>query len=168
MPKYCLDTSWISNPLLEMPPDIHVSLWEKIGHLIDVGSFCWNVEIWEELDGSIGGQVGQQLGNAKQECCLEVGVGSWAWRRYLKIFEGYRTKYKDYISEYNGNRKGTVGLNDCSIVALGATLRLPVASMERRNTTPSQKKIRIPELCDRENVEHFDFNRLLRAENIKA
>jgi hypothetical protein len=38
--------------------------------------------------------------------------------------------YRRYISEFNNNRKDTVGLNDISIIALGRTLNLPVVSME--------------------------------------
>lgn len=167
MARYCLDTSWISNPLIEMPPDVHVSLWSRVGEMIEAGHFCWNVEIWEELDGSIRGDVGQCLADFKHACCLEVGKGHWDWEGYLDLVEVYRVKYHDFISEYNGNRKGTIGMNDCSIVALGATLGLPVASMERRNTNPSQKRIRIPELCDQEGVRHFDLTELLRTEGIK-
>lgn len=166
MPRYCLDTSWISNPLLEMPPDVHVTLWDKISHMIESGHFCWNVEIWEEMNGSIIGEVGQCLTDCNNNCCLEIGVSSWDWQKYLALVEEYRVKYHEFISEYNGNRKGTVGLNDCSIVALGATLDLPVASMERRNTNPSAKRIRIPELCDREGVDHYDLTELLRNERI--
>lgn len=166
MPKYCLDTSWISNPLIEMPPDVHVSLWRKITSMIEAGDFCWNVEIWDELNGSIDGGVGECLNQSNQICCLEVGVGHWNWEKYLHIVEQYREKYSSFISEYNGNRKGTIGLNDCSIVALGATLQLPVASMERRNPNPSTTKIRIPELCSREGIHHFDLTELLRHERI--
>ncbi|MXW87726.1 MAG: DUF4411 family protein [Boseongicola sp. SB0667_bin_21] len=166
MARYCLDTSWISNPLIEMPPDVHVSLWSKVIEMIRAGHFCWTMEIWEELNGSIHGDVGQCLADCKDECCLEVGKGPWDWERYLTLVEDYRVKYKHFISEYNGNRKGTIGVNDCSIVALGATLCLPVASMERRNTNPSPIRIRIPELCDQEGVAHFDLTELLRNERI--
>ena len=166
MARYCLDTSWISNPLIEMPPDVHVSLWSKVIEMIRSGHFCWNMEIWEELNGSIYGDVGQCLAECKDDCCLEVGKGAWDWERYLSLVEGFRVKYKEFISEYNGNRKGTIGVNDCSIVALGATLGLPVASMERRNTNPSPIRIRIPELCAKEGVGHFDLTELLRNERI--
>ena len=71
------------------------------------------------------------------------------------------------ISEYNGNRKGTVGLNDISIVALAMTLRLPLVSMEKPNVyQPSAKKMRIPDVCKVEGVNHLTFNEFLRAEGI--
>lgn len=167
MPKYCLDTSWISNPLIEVPPDIHSTLWSKIYSLIENGVFCWTGDIWAELS-SITGDIGDCLAEHNKACCFEIGTPDWNWTAYLSIIEDYRTNYKDYISEYNGNRKSTIGLTDCSIVALGATLSLPVASMERRSTNPSLNKLRIPELCDRESIGHFNFNELLRAEGISV
>lgn len=167
MPRYCLDTSWISNPLLDMPPDVHVTLWARIIEMLEDGAFCWNEEIWEELDGSIYDDgVAQCLTDCKDDACHEVGSDDWDWKKYLEHVERVRVEYKDYISEYNSNRKNTVGLNDCSIVCLARTLSLPVASMEKPNRNPSEKRIRIPELCDREGVEHFDLTKLLRAEGI--
>jgi len=168
MPRYCLDTSWISNPLLEMPPDVHVTLWGRIRDLIEGGVFCWNTEIWEELDGSIQGDIGEFLKACNDGSCYEIGADHWNWRGYLENFEKVRVEYQGFISEYNGNRKNTVGLNDCSIVCLAKTLDLPVASMEKRSTQPSVRKLRIPDLCDRIGIEHFDLTGLMRAEGLTA
>ena len=38
----------------------------------------------------------------------------------------------------------------------------------KRNRYPSEVKIRIPELCDREGIGHYDLTELLRAEGITA
>ena len=168
MPRYCLDTSGITNPLLDMPPDVHVTLWHEIMRLIEEGVFCWNTEIWTELSLSVSGEIGECLKLSNDSFCFEVGVGEWPWQKYLDYVELMRTSYKEHISEYNGNRKGTISLNDCSIVCLAKTLDLPVMSMEKRNRQPSQKRIRIPELCDREGVVHYDLTALLRAEAITA
>ena len=170
MARYVLDTSWISNPLLEMPPDIHISLWSRVKTLISDGAFCWNMEIWEELDGSI---KDPDVAACLRGChtsggCFEVAHDRWDWNAYLERYEGVKVKYRQYISEYNGMRKSTVGLNDCSIVCLGKTLGLPVASMEAEATQPSSKKMRIPELCKREGVEHVNLTQLFRKENITA
>ncbi|MCY3627098.1 MAG: hypothetical protein OXG88_05605 [Gammaproteobacteria bacterium] len=59
-----------------------------------------------------------------------------------------------------------VNLVDCSIVCLGMTLELPVLSMETLPKQPSPKKMRIPELCMKENVLHYDVNQFLRQEGI--
>jgi hypothetical protein len=40
--------------------------------------------------------------------------------------------------------------------------------MEKRNGHPSPIRMRIPELCEREGIRHFDLNELLRAEGITA
>ncbi|MEP0316413.1 DUF4411 family protein [Hyphomonas sp.] len=169
MPRYVLDTSWISNPVMELPQDIHVSLWQRVGGLLESGVFCWNQEIWEELDGSIYGDVADSL----QVCqdnggCFELGQDHWDWDKYIWHVGDIRSRYRDYISEYNSNRKSTIGVNDCSIVCLAKTLGLPVASMEKRNANPSPVRMRIPELCEREGIEHFDLNKLLRAEGIRV
>ncbi|MCY4362885.1 MAG: DUF4411 family protein [Gammaproteobacteria bacterium] len=168
MPRYCLDTSGITNPLLDMPPDVHVSLWREIMRLIEDGVFCWNMDIWNELSPSVSGEIGECLSFSNEIVCFEVGIGDWPWQKYLEYVELMRTKYKDYISEYNGNRKGTISLNDCSIVCLAKTLGLSVMSMEKPYRQPSQKKIRIPELCSREGIRHYDLTELLRAEGITA
>ena len=130
------------------------------------GIFCWNHEIGDELK-SISGTLGECLAKCKEHCCLEIGAGDWPWNVYLQEVERMRKEYFDFISEYNGGRKDTIGLNDLSIVALAKTLQLPLLSMEKPNRgSPSKKKIRIPDLCLKEMIQHFDFNSFLRAERI--
>lgn len=166
MPKYCLDTSGLSNPILDLPEDIFPSLWGKIIQRINSGALCWNGEISKELE-SIFGAVGDALKSAKASCCFEVGDDIWQWQKYLEIVEILRVKYQPFISEYNGGRKDTVGLNDISIVALAKTLELPLISMEKDNLyNPSEKRKRIPEVCRAEGVKHLTFNEFLRAEGI--
>lgn len=166
--KYCLDTSGISNPIIDLPSDIHTTLWPKVVAAIEGGIFCWNVEIATEMT-SIPGFVGESLKNCNGSCCLEVGKGEWPWSEYIKTNTLWQAQFKAFISEYNGNRKDTVGLNDLSIVALAKTLCIPVVSMERRNMGQlSEKKLRIPDLCDKVEVKHLSFNELCRAEGIKA
>lgn len=170
MARYCLDTSWITNPLLENPPDVHATLWSRIIDLIDSGAFCWNTEIWEEMNGSISDvKVAASLDAChKDKGCYEVLQDHWDWQSYTQRYEAMKVAYKPYISELNNNRKSTVGLNDCSIVCLAKTLGLPVASMESPPGQPSQTRMRIPELCRRENVKHFNLTELFRNEGIKA
>ena len=47
--KYCLDTSGISTPVVELPDDIHTTLWPKVMAAISGGMFCWNEEIAQEM-----------------------------------------------------------------------------------------------------------------------
>ena len=156
-----MDTSGISNPLDSMPESkaIYQPIWKHIREMIEGGFFAVNVEIYEELC-RLPGNIGECLRNNKDKLVLEIGE-DWNWIRYLEIFEEMRVRHKDVISEYNGNRKGTVGLVDVSIVALGKSLGLPVVSMEAVSFQPSDKKVRIPSLCDRENVAHLTFNDLV-------
>jgi hypothetical protein len=72
-----------------------------------------------------------------------------------------RVRYKSVISEYNNNRRGTVGLNDVAIVALAKTLKLPLINMEAKSFQTSATKIRIPGLCILEGVEPLEFNDFL-------
>lgn len=167
MHKYVLDTSGLSNPVMDLPEHIYVSLWAKVIEAIESGVFCWNADVAEQLK-SIPGNVGATLAACNGNCCLEIGQESWPWRKYLEVVEGWRVSYKQFISEYNGNRKNTIDLVDLSVVALAKTLGKPVMSMERRNPgQPSATKLRIPDLCDRENVRHLAFNDFLEVECIK-
>ena len=166
MPKYCLDTSGFSNPLETLPDDIHMTMWEKVKAVINAGDICFNVEIQQELK-SINGSVGESLAGCADKCMLEVGDDSWDWKTYLANYEALKEKYKDVISEFHGYRKGTVGLNDISIIALAKTLKLPVVSMEGPPGQISSTKKRIPEICQLEGIAHMTFNDFLRAEKIQ-
>ncbi|WP_299963619.1 DUF4411 family protein [uncultured Roseobacter sp.] len=164
--KYCLDTSGFSNPLMEMPEDIHKTLWPSVVSRVQAEIFCWNYEIANEM-ASIQGAIGNALDGCNGSCCYEVGKGSWDWAAYVATNNTWRTHFHQFISEYHGNRKDTIGLNDLSIVALAHTLGLPVVSMERPNMgQPSQTKLRIPDLCIAVGVTHYNFNQLCRKEGI--
>lgn len=166
--KYCLDTSGFSNPLMEMPEDIHKTLWPSVIVRVKAEIFCWNVEIANEM-ASIKGSIGTALNECNGSCCFEVGKGSWNWAAYVETNNNWRKQFFDFISEYHGNRKNTIGLNDLSIVALAHTLGLPVVSMESPNLgQPSKTKLRIPDLCKAVNVEHFNFTQLCRKEGISG
>lgn len=166
--KYCLDTSGLTNPLMDIPEDIHLTIWPNIIKKIREKIFYWNVEISEEME-FIKGNVGTELKDCKETCCFEIEKGDWDWPRYIEINNEWREKFRQYISEYNHYRKDTIGLTDLSIVALASTLNLPLVSMERPNFgNRSEKKMRIPELCSCVGVAHYDFNKLCRTENIKG
>lgn len=167
MPNYCIDTSGLSNPWETLPEDIYGGLWGQIYAAIAGGAFCCNVEIFQELQ-AISGGLGECVNEHADSLVLEIGHGSWPWEDYIEQVEALQKTHNDCISEYNGNRKGTVGLNDVSIVALAKVLELPLISMEKANVyQPSTKKRRIPDICKLENVIHMDFNDFLRKEGIK-
>jgi len=153
-----------------MPPDIHETLWRVLANLVDAGTFCWNKEIWNEIDGSIYGDIAQNLKAANKAGCLyDLDDPSWDVRSYIDNQNDLCARYSGYIAEYNG-KDNTVGLNDVSIIALAKTLNKPVASMERENTNPGSSliRMRIPELCSREKIPHLNFVQLLRKEGVKA
>lgn len=149
-----------------MPPDIHVTLWRQILDHADRGTFCWNREIWKQLELIQDAQVLSSLRRCNRVALLQVGQANWPFQLYLDHLERVKNSYGAFISEYNGNRKSTVNLVDCSIVCLGMTLELPVLSMETPPKQQSQTKMRIPELCMKENVLHYDVNQFLRQEGI--
>lgn len=165
MHNYCLDTSGISSLLVDMPETIYVSLWGKVISLIHAKVFCWNGEIAAEL-ALIGGRVGQALASVNSDCLYEVNQGNWQSQSYLALTGQWTIKYNQYISEYNNNRKDTIGMSDLSIVALAKILGKPLVSMEKPNFHPSTKRMRIPELCRREQVKHLNFNEFLMAEGL--
>lgn len=166
MPKYCLDTSGISNPLVQMPEDIFGGLWGKFIKLIEGGCFCCTAEIADEYD-HIVGNVGKCLAAQKAAMVYEIGQNHWDWPTYVGHVNHITSTYRQFISEYNSNRKNTVGLSDVSIVALAKTLNLPVVSMEGLDGgQTSGTKMRIPRLCKEEGVTHLTFNDLLRTEGL--
>jgi len=165
--EFCLDTSGLSNPWEGMPEDIYEGLWVKVQELIRGSVFCCTPEIYNEML-SITGNLGACI-KANGHCLVrEIGNGEWDWQEYLNHVNRMRVEYEVVISEYNGNRKGTVGLNDISIIALAKTVKLPLISMEKANVyQPSTSKRRIPDICASEAVRHMDFNELLRAKGIR-
>lgn len=117
---------------------------------------------------SITGELGACVKDHSHCLVMEIGNGDWDWEQYLAHVKRMQVDYQSVISEFNGNRRGTVGLNDLSIVALALTLKLPLVSMEAANVyQPSTTKRRIPDICASEKVPHLDFNDLLRAKGIK-
>jgi hypothetical protein len=168
MKAYCLDMSGVSAPLEFMPEDIHSSIWSSVAGLVTSGKFAVTTEIYEELC-HLPGPFGECIKANETSIQLEVEEDSWDWQTYLAHYEDLKTKYTSVISEYNGNRKNTVGLKDLTIIALAKTLKLPVVSSEKRLNAlqDSEKRQKIPDICDKEGIEHMSFNDLLRAEGIR-
>jgi hypothetical protein len=168
MKKYCLDTSGLSNPLEFMPEDIHPTPWTKIAGLVTSGTFAVTVEIYDELK-LLPGPIGECIKANDAALQMEVGEEDWDWATYQRHYEEMKVRHEAVISEYNGNRKNTIGLNDLTIIALAKTLGLPVVSSEKetRVDQDSNKRQKIPDICKKEGVTHLDFNDLLRAEGIK-
>ena len=166
MKKYCLDTSGLSNPLEHMPEDIHVTLWHRVADVIQGGHMSATAEIYEELT-HINGKIGSCLKSRKDDIMLDVGDGRWDWNSYLAHAKRMAVAHRKFISEYNGNRKGTVGLIDLSIIAMGKAMSLPVVSMENLIKPPIGSCLRIPNVCKLESVEHLTFSEFLRKEKIQ-
>jgi Domain of unknown function (DUF4411) len=133
MKQYCLDTSGLSSPLEFMPEDIHPTIWGKITDLISQSKFAVTAEIYDELK-RLPGSIGECINAHKMALQLEVEDDDWDWQTYLGHYEEMKVKYESVISEYNGNRKNTVGLNDITIIALAKTLDLPVISSEKKTS----------------------------------
>lgn len=131
MKECCFDTSGFSNPLETMPEDIHVAIWSQVREVIASGIVAVTPEIYAELE-RLRGELGDCIRNNKSQMVLEVGEGSWDWHSFTTNSAAMINSYRAFISEYNGDIKGTVGMNDVSIVALAKTLRVPLVSMEWR------------------------------------
>jgi hypothetical protein len=164
MAAYCLDTSGFSNPLEVMPEDIHESIWAQVAGLVKANKFSVTAEIYDELC-HLPGPIGECIKSNKGILQLELEEDAWDWQTYLTHYERMKVQYAAFISEYNGRRKNTVGLNDLTIIALAKTLGLPVVSSEKRLNSPqdSEKRRKIPDICDNEGVPHMTFNDLLRG-----
>lgn len=166
MPRYCLDTSGVSNPWHALPERVFPTLWVKVRACIENDCFCWNDNIAVELR-NFKGAIGDALRNRERFCRYRNGSPNWPYDDYSILLDDWKDKYRQYIREFNKNRKHTIGLADLSIVALAKTLELPVVSMERSNPdNPSMTKLRIPDLCNREDVPHLNFVEFLEAEGV--
>lgn len=150
-----------------MPEDIHKVLWTKVAKVIATGKFAVTTEIYDELE-HLPGPIGECIKKNKGNLKLEIEEEGWDWPTYLAHVERMRVAYQEVISEYNGNRKNTVCLNDLSIIALAKTLGLPVISSEKKLQTAqdSKRRQKIPDICDLEKVQHMNFNEFLRKEGI--
>jgi hypothetical protein len=115
--KYCLDMSGFGAPLENMPDDIHTVLWSNVANLVAKNTFAVTTEIYEELE-HLPGPIGECIKNNKENLHLEIEDENWDWQTYIGHVERMRVTYADVISENNGNRKNTIGINDLSIVAL--------------------------------------------------
>jgi Domain of unknown function (DUF4411) len=162
-----MDMSGLSNPASEdvMPQDIHLSLWARIHAIIEAGELAVTEEIYEELT-HIPPPLGDCIKGNKKALMLEVDDAAWDGATYIDHATRMQDDHIAFIREFNGGGKGTVGINDVSIVALAKTLKLPVVSMEKRKAQKSETKRAIPDICDAEDVHHMSFNDFLRAEGI--
>lgn len=166
MKKYCFDTSAISNPLETMPEDIHTSLWAEVRARIAAGIFAVTREIFDEM-AHIQGATGECIRANELNLLLEVNDRSWPFERYIEHAARMQIDHARFIRENLGDRRGTVGINDISIIALGKCLGLPVVSMEKRKAHQNGKLRQIPDICDSEGICHMTFNEFLRAEWIR-
>lgn len=149
-----------------MPEDIYGGLWAQVRARIVAGEFAVTTEIFSELE-HIQGAIGDCLRDNHLNLVLEVSDASWPFADYIEHAARMQLNHAQFIRENLGNKKGTVGLNDLSIIALAKCLALPVISMERRKARQTDRLRQIPDICDSETVVHMTFNDFLRAEGIK-
>lgn len=166
MKKYCFDTSGISNPLENMPIDIHGSLWEQLLEFFESGNVAITTEIFDEIVLLPNG-IGERIKAAKDSLVLEVGEAAWNWQDYIENSNRMQDAYQGFISEFTGGSSRTICLNDLSIAALAKTLGLPLVNMEAFVPEQSPNKRRIPNVCKYEDIESLTFNEFLRKEGFK-
>ena len=166
MKRYCFDTSGISNPLENMPIDIHGSLWEQLLEFFEAGNVAITTEIFDEMallpDG-----IGERIKTTKDALVLEIDEPVWGWQDYIENSNRMQDTYHDFISEFTGGSSKTICLNDLSIVALAKTLNLPLVNMESFVPEQSPNKRRIPNICKYDGVLPLTFNEFLRKEGFK-
>lgn len=166
MKRYCLDTSGFSNPIQDVPEDIHVTLWDRLCDLVRAGHFATTQEVYDELT-HIPGKVGECIKDHKAELVLEIGAGDWHWQDYIAHNNAIRPKWQPWI-EGTGGSKASLSPADFSVIILAKTLALPVVSMEIPcGTLIGTKSRKIPDVCLSEQIVHMTFNDLLRAEGLR-
>ena len=167
MKRYCIDTSGLSYPFELMPEDIHQTLWGLMALTIESGILATTPEIYDEMT-HITGKFGDCIRANQDALVLDIGDTSWDAMTYIGHSTRMLVAHNDYISEYNGGSKKTVGLNDMTICALGKALSLPVISGEKRVSADTKRKRKIPDICAVEGVLHMTFNDFLRAEGVRT
>jgi hypothetical protein len=165
--KYCVDTSGFSTPHEQLPYDLYGSIWDGVMRVIRSGCIAVTTEIYKEMR-SIPDEIGECIWEYEEFMVLEVGSPSWDWQRYVGINTELLEKHKGVISEYTTGSPKTICVNDMSIIALAKSLGLPVVSSESYVRAKDAKKQHIPNICEKEEVEHLTFNEFLRREGIKA
>lgn len=142
-------------------------MWAALKAFVLEGNVAVNTEIFNEML-HIEGGIGAFLDENKATILLEVGAGAWPWVEYLEHLAQMQVDHAQWISEYLGNKKDTIGLKDISIIALAKALNLPLVSMEIFVVEEAQsKKRRIPNICAAEDVEHLTFNEFCRRQGFK-
>ncbi len=164
MKRYCFDTSALSNPLEQMPEDIHRSLWYEIKNVIGSGVIGVTPEIYQEML-HLPGSLGKCIKNNKGQLILAPGI-ELDMSKFAANSNQILKDHHNFISEYSGGSAKTACLNDMTIVILAKTLNLPLVSMESP-ATGSQAKRRIPDVCKIEGIQHLTFSQYLRLENIR-
>lgn len=167
MKRYCFDTSGLSNPMQLLPEDIYQSIWVQVTALIEAGHIAVSTEIYDEMV-HIPGIVGACITDNPRALVMEVMAAGWDWEAYARHISDLQVRYEAFISERQGDRKRTIGLNDMSIIALAKTLGLPVVSMETPAGISAETRRKIPDICYEEQIEHIDFNEFLRREGIRS
>lgn len=159
--------SGLSNPHVTMPEEvvIYAPVWDCVKQVIEDGKIAVTSEIYTEMC-DITGEVGKCIKDNKAALRLEVGDPSWNSALYIQHFNRMRKDHKEWIAEYAFKSPAkTICLPDLTAIALGKALGLPVVSMES-SAKGSPKHKRIPDICELENVLHYEFNDFLKIEGI--
>jgi hypothetical protein len=100
-----------------MPEDIYPSLWNNVPDVIRSGCIAVTTEIYSEM-WRIRGKLGACISDCEDLMKLEVGDVRWEWKSYVAHMKRMENDHHEFISEYNGGSKKTIGLTDMTIVAM--------------------------------------------------
>ena len=118
-----------------------MTLWTHVKGVMGRGDMATTREIYDEMN-HITGSVGDYIRANEISIVLEVGQPDWDFMGYIDHVRRMLVDHHDFISEFTGGSKKTVGVNDVSIVALAKALSLPVISSETRcSKSRSGKKL---------------------------
>jgi hypothetical protein len=109
-PRYCFDTSGLSNPRETQPEDIYESLWDFVRSIIESRTIAVTKEIHDEMC-HINDGLGEFIAEREELMVFEVAKGDWDWERYINEANTLVDKYRPYISEYSGGSPKTICLN---------------------------------------------------------
>ena len=152
MSRYCFDTSAILDAWVRYyPPDIMPDFWEKLAEMIENDEIICCKDVYNELEKK------------------DDDIFSWCKERKEKFLEldekvvvclqEIMRKYPTIVDTSKGKHTA-----DPIVISFSKAYNLTVATGEKGG---SEKKIKIPFVCNQEKVKCIDILTFIREQNIK-
>lgn len=153
MAAYCFDTSAFLEPWIRhYPMDVAPSLWPQFQAVIAAGRVTASIEVRNELQ------------RKKDDLFKWVDACMPAWAQLDAAVQLAVREVMAHSARLIDTRSTRSGADPFVIATARATMTT-VVSYE--NASRSEKRVRIPDVCDRMGIQHMGFVDFMRAEGIR-